>query len=363
MSNLHSVRDFRFSLPETIWLEAEHFSLANQISSQERANTGDTWQVYLNMLSLLALEVWLDDRLTPSTGDSSPQPRVIYRDTSAITIAGSLTIGDYKFGAIATEHLLDEMVSIPQRLVEQPELIPHFYVLLEVLEEEEEVVIKGFVPYSQLIEIKDNIQLSVHNDCYQIPLSYFDSELNHLLAYCRYIEAAKFAVPATAVNQVSQVNKISENLAQLVSNSTTKLSQWLQGAIDEGWQTIESLANPELSLAFSTRSFEQDTKRAKIIDLGIDLGGTKFALLLNISPQASESIKVLVQLYPLEGENYLPQDTKLILLSKAGKTLQEVTARTQDNYIQLKPFKGESGKKFSIQVSLGDVSLKEDFEL
>jgi hypothetical protein len=54
---------------------------------------------------------------------------------------------------------------------------------------------------------------------------------------------------------------------------------------------------------------------------------------------------------------------KLMLLSKAGKTLQEVTARTQDNYIQLKTFKGEPGRKFSIKVTLGDVSVNENFEL
>ena len=53
----------------------------------------------------------------------------------------------------------------------------------------------------------------------------------------------------------------------------------------------------------------------------------------------------------------------LTLLSQAGKKLQEVGSRTQDNYIQLKSFKGRSGIPFSIVVSLGDTCLCENFEL
>lgn len=375
MINLNSTRDLRFLLPETVWLEAEHFSKANQTSSLETANADNAWQVYLNTLALQALEVWLDDRLNLSAGDTPKIERVLNRDTSTLAIAGSLKIGDYKFCALAAEHLLDEIVCIPERVLEQPEFSCHFFVLLEVLEEEEEVIIRGFLPYKQLIQIQN--KLPVNNSCYQIPFSDFDIELNHLLTYYRYIPASEFVVPQTAqvfegqVSPVNHVSRIGENIVELVSSSTTKLSKWLQGVVDEGWQTIESLANPELSLAFSTRSFERDTRRAKVIDLGVDLGGKKFALLLNVFAamqentlaEISDTIKVLVQLYPLDGENFLPPNTKILLLSKAGKTLQEVTARNRDNYIQLKQFKGEPGKKFSIQISLGDVNLKEDFEL
>jgi hypothetical protein len=35
----------------------------------------------------------------------------------------------------------------------------------------------------------------------------------------------------------------------------------------------------------------------------------------------------------------------------------------QDNYIQLQSFKGEPGKRFSIEVTLSDTRLREYFEL
>ncbi|MFQ4144879.1 DUF1822 family protein [Chlorogloeopsis sp. ULAP02] len=354
MANSTSSQDLRLLLPETVWLEPEHFLLANQTSSQQTTNASNSWQVYLNTLALLAFEVWLRDRL--------PE-QVVSVDISAIATAGNLKVGEYKFCAFATENLLDEIVNIPQELIEQPQLAAHFYVLLEVLEEEEEVVIRGFLPYKKLVEMKSNLELPVSDGYYQLPLSFFDIEPNHLLLYHRYVQASEFSVPVAD----TQVTQVSENLSKSLHLTTIKLSQWLQGVIDEGWQIIDSLSNPELSLAFSTRNIEQGAQRAKIIDFGIDLGSKKVVLLVNISPDISAStqdkISVLAQLYPINGERFLPQNIKLFLLSKAGKNLQEVTARVQDNYIQLKPFKGEYGKRFSIQVSLGDISVKENFEL
>ncbi|MGB3756297.1 MAG: DUF1822 family protein [Rivularia sp. (in: cyanobacteria)] len=351
--------DLRLLLPETVWLEPEHFLLAQKISSSDTTNLNDSWQAYLNALALLAFEQWLCERL-PN--------KVISKDASFIETAGNLKVDDFKFCAIATEHLLDEVAKIPQAVIEKPEYSAHFYVLLEVLEEEEEVIIRGFLPYKQLIEIKSSLKLSVDEGCYQLPLSLFDMEPSHLLVYQRYVQASEFALPVVD----SRVTQVSENLSKLVNTTTTKLSQWLQGVIDEAWQTIDSISNPELNLAFSTRNVERATKKAKIIDLGIDLGNRKVALLVNISPDKSadskdesseDKISVLAQLYPMSGEKYLPHNIKFLLISKAGKTLQEVTSRIQDNYIQLKPFKGQVGKHFSIQITLEGFSFKENFEL
>ncbi len=353
MINSIDSQDFRLSLTESVWLEAEHFSLAQKITSPLTANPL-SWQAYLNSLALLGFEEWLRGRLSVIT---------ISRDTTVIETAGYLKVGEFKFCAIATEHLLDEIASIPEAVVEKPELAAHFYVLLEVLEEEEEVIIRGFLPYHQLIEFKNNFKLLINEGYYQIPLSAFDMEPNHLLTYQRYVKVSEFALPVAD----SKSTQVRENLSELASKTTTKLSQWFQEVVDEAWQTIDSIANPELNLAFSTRSIEKETKKAKIIDLGIDNGSQKVALVVNLSPdeldQISEKINVSVQLYPMSGEKFLPQNLKLLMISKAGKTLQEVTSRIQDNYIQLKPFKGEPGKKFSIQFSLGNVIFREHFEL
>jgi hypothetical protein len=51
------------------------------------------------------------------------------------------------------------------------------------------------------------------------------------------------------------------------------------------------------------------------------------------------------------------------LLSEAGDILQDVQSRSQDNYIQLKRFRGNPGECFNIQVTFGDASMIETFAI
>ena len=355
MPNSNSPQDLRILLQENAWLEPEHFALAQKTSSLEKTNHNTSWQIYLNTLALLGLEVWLEKSLPD---------KVILRDIDRITTAGYLNADKFKICAIATESLLCEVVEIPKAIIENPDNFAHFYVVVEVLEEEEQVVIKGFLSHKQLIENKDNLKLSTSDSCYQIPLSFLDMEPNHLSLYQRYVEASEF-LPLVAQSQITQTNQIAANI---VSKTTTKLSKWLQGVIDESWQALDSIKRPELNLDYSFRSIDDETKRTKIIDLGINLDSHKVALVICISPDNLENsnqgkISVLAQLRPMNGDDYLPQNIKLILISKAGKVLQEITSGIQDTCIQSNLLKGEPGKKFSIKVSLGDSSITEKFEL
>lgn len=349
MFNSPNSKDFRLLLPEVIWLESEHLLLAKQISSGANSpDSNNSWQAYLNTLGLLAFEQWLGNHLPNQS---------ISRDTTFIQTGGNLNVGEFKCCTIATEHLLDEMVIIPQSVIEQPEMTAHFYVALEVSEEEQEVTIRGFLSYNQLIEMRDNLKLTIRDGCFQIPLSLFDIEPNHLLFYNHHLQASEFPLPQVE-SQVAAVNP-----PEFLHSTRTKLSEWLQGLVDTGWQAIDSLSNPQLNLAFSTRNVGEGTKRAKIIDLGIQLGNQEVALLVNVLPENQDKINVLIQLYPTNREKFVTENIQLLLLSKGGKKLQEVNSRVQDNYIQLKPFKGEPGKQFSVQISCENLIVNEHFEL
>ncbi|KYC42380.1 hypothetical protein WA1_20645 [Scytonema hofmannii PCC 7110] len=335
----------RLILPESIWLEPEHFYQATQISNRIMNET-QQWQTYLNSLGLFGFEEWLTARLPE-------QP--IQKQTHVIETCAQLQLGEFKFCVISTEHLLDEVVSIPSGTIHHPELVAHFYVVLEVSEEQEEVIIRGCLRYDQLVTYCSSDRLQ--DGSYQLPLSVFDLEPNHLLHYYLYLEPSSIPLPVTSTE------KVSENLLTYFKETRIKLSQWFQGVCDEGWEVIDNLLERETNLAFNTRHILSGIKRAKLIDLGVQLGNQTVALLVNISEESEEKLGVLIQLHPTNGERVLPSNIKLTLFSKAGKTLQEVTARSQDNYIQLKPFKGEPGKRFSLEVSLEDARVREYFEL
>lgn len=347
MVNSERETDVRLLLSEVIWLEPEHFQQATEISNQVN-DEAQQWQTYLNTLAVCALEEWFQEKIPE-------QP--ISRDIHVIEPICHLKMGNFIYGAIATENLHDEVVNIPQAVLERPELAAHFYVLLEVPEEQEEVIMRGFLHHDELENYRSTVNLQSENGCYQLPLDLFDDEFNHLLFYSCYLEPSAIPLP------VASTEPTPDSLREALQSTRTNLSQWLQGMFDAGWSSFETLISPEDQLAWNTRNISEGAKGGKLINLGMQLGNQRVALLVTVTPETSEKVGVLVQLYPTEKERFLPSNLQLTLLSRGGKILQSTHSRSQDNYIQLKSFKGKPGTCFTVEVSMEDVSVREDFQL
>jgi hypothetical protein len=345
--------DLRLLLPDSIWLEAEQIEQAREISHQA-VGEAHQWQAYLNSLGLLGFEQWINERLPDHS---------LHRETTAIEVAAQLQVGDFKLCLVTAEHVLDEVVAIPEAAINRPELISHFYVVLEVIEEQQEVIIRGFLRHDQLINHFRQAHFKSSNGHYLVPLSFVDSEPNHLLFYCRFLEPASIPPLLLSSAQAGSITGISNSIHLDLQKTRTKLDQWLEGIFEETWQTLDALINPTAALALSTRNAETDIRRGKLVDLGMQLARQTVALLIIVAPEIENKLSVLVQLHPTNEAKTLPPHLKLTLLSKLGKVLQDVESRQHDSYIQLKSFRGEPGKCFSIEISLEGTTIKEDFEL
>ena len=143
------------------------------------------------------------------------------------------------------------------------------------------------------------------------------------------------------------------------------LSQWFQTIFDSSWQSLESLFEPQAQLAFSLRqsstSTPADVRRAKQIYLETLEVSQALALVLGLNTEPDGRIGIRIQLHPVGDQAYLPASLTLTLRSTSGDTLQSVQTREQDNYIRLKRFKCLPGKQFSVEISLGEVRLTEEF--
>lgn len=130
---------------------------------------------------------------------------------------------------------------------------------------------------------------------------------------------------------------------------------------------LEEIFNSINQKKFALRSISSFRKasvaRAKIIDLALQLGNQTVVLLIAIAPFVEEKveIQILVQLHPMSEKTYLPSNLRLILQVESGEIIQEVVSLSNDNFIQLKRFRGNSGEGFNIQVSDGDLTIKETF--
>jgi Protein of unknown function (DUF1822) len=333
--------ELRFLLPETAFLEPHQVSQAQELSAEASAEKSIIpselyqWQTYIQALALIGLTQWLSDRLTGFSLCDPEQASIWHSHVM-------LQLGEFKLCLIAVEHVLDEIVHVPDMAIA---LTAHFYLFIEVVEEQAQVILRGLLRHDQLGALLP----PTSTKDYELPLAAFDPEPHHLLSYYQFLAPARFADTASVA------------LPQTAASH--RLGQWLQGVFAEGWQAIDALLDPQLGLAFNTRNPELGAAGGKLIDLEMQMGQQTLALIVNITQESDDRFGVLVQLHPTGGERYLPATLSLRLLSKAGKVLQEVQARSQDNYIQLRPFKGEQDKCFSLEVCFRTVQLRENFVL
>ncbi|AFY34971.1 DUF1822 family protein [Calothrix sp. PCC 7507] len=176
------------------------------------------------------------------------------------------------------------------------------------------------------------------------------------------------AIAELPLSQLLSPEAFIDHLAQLKRSpipTLVNLSQWFIGIFESGWQTIDALWNsPELRPAYGFRSPEQLqetlTKRAKLIDLGIQIANKPVMLIVEISPEANHKTSVRLQLHPTSSQVYLPQGVQLTVLDESGAVFLEAQARSADNYIQLQ-FRGDSKEHFRVKVALNDTSITEQF--
>jgi hypothetical protein len=156
------------------------------------------------------------------------------------------------------------------------------------------------------------------------------------------------------------------------AKTRVNLNQWLTRIFEQGWETVESLLAPtEPEFAFNFRSLrdsvmdeptvsDEGIRRAKLIDLGMQLAGYPVALVVKLQSESERKTHILLQVHPTGGQIYLPPLLQLTVLDESGSIFLEAQSRSADNYIQLQ-FSGQPGEPFSVKVTLGDASVTEDF--
>lgn len=323
--------------PTVFDLEDHIYSQAQQLSATSQAPSGDEqaqWQHYLSVLGVLAFTEWLEDL-------ELDQP--IRQEGSQI-----LQLGEFRLHLLVVEHCLSDVVSFPRATIEDPSQASHFYLLLEVVEDVDEVWFRGFVRHDQLCQT-----VAADIPTVTVPLDFLELEPSRLLHYCRYLDPQAIPLPQAAASPAS-----AEPTPLEVAR--TQLSQWFDNLVTEGWQTWDSL---QPQLAYATRGLADGLKRGKLVNLGLRVGEEPVAFVLTLTPGDDEKISILIQVLPTGSALTLPAQLELCLRSKQGKVLQQVVSRSRDNYIQLKAFRGRPGQQFRVTVALGEASVTEDFEI
>lgn len=320
------------SLTFTVPLSWEAHSLAETYHSQQ-VSKAKAKQVYLNTLAVYAVDHYLRclGVKTDPAGSESRNPIAL----------NFLNIAD---------------LSLPQigKLECRP-VLPHAQVLQIPSEVQADRIGYLAVQFTQSLK-KAEILGFTPNFVAKTPLA----DLRSLTELPKYLD------------QIRQ-NFVVSQLSPFQTPTLVDLSNWFIGATSAGWQTLDALLGTYPSLVAVRGEHERvdketsqpqpqsEIQRAKLIDLGLQLGDQAVVLVLTLSTNDDQTISALAQVHPASGASCLPPQLQLKMLSESGEVMQEVWSRGQDNHIQLKRFSGQKGDRFRLQVVLEDISITENF--
>jgi hypothetical protein len=172
-----------------------------------------------------------------------------------------------------------------------------------------------------------------------------------------------------ALNELRSLSQFLLYLQELAGMKPIDLNQWLMNIVDVGWQTVESLLNPqEQAFGLKFRCVEPialddavtdiQVQRAKLLDFQ-QSEEQKVVLVVGLIPTSELEMNICVKVHPNINESYLPEELELIVLDNVGIAVMQATARSTKS-IQLN-FSSEAGERFSVKVALGDISFTEVF--
>ena len=149
------------------------------------------------------------------------------------------------------------------------------------------------------------------------------------------------------------------------SSQLTCLSQWLEGHFENGWQVAEDLLAQYLLMpAFRQRvqTSQQlpSIKRAKQLDLGLNVGTEKIVLLLEVEQPGAAVVDIAMRLYPLGETLYLPEGIDVRVIDEKNTVCLTAQTRSIDDYLQLY-FRGYPGELFKVKINLREVCIEEHF--
>ncbi|MBN3958726.1 DUF1822 family protein [Nostoc sp. NMS8] len=220
----------------------EHFQQAARLSKliylpQQR------WQVYLSALAVLGFEQWLKERAPDLhiQTDSASIWQPAY--ANLLAVAYNIRVGDFKICLITSSNLTDQH-SVPFAAFDIPDFAAHFYVLMQVEEEEQQVAVSSFMNYEQYDRYQTAAGLEIDADwTYTLPSTWFNPDSDALLLNLRCLQADAIKLPTLSqTTQNNTVFALRQKLINLISQLKNKYI-WQVLTVKEG--TI-LLSNPDL---------------------------------------------------------------------------------------------------------------------
>ena len=223
--------DFESFSPGGIELSIAQINRA--IALSDRTIPERQWQTYLNSLALFGFETWLEERDSSFTLNSAncsvKQPSY----ASYIDGVFNLTVNGYKICLLTNGVTVDEIIRVNRALIDLPEYIAHFYILVNVVEEQAEVKIDRCISYQDLIEQQRTNNLTPDTAWeYEIPVFWFHLEADDLLLALRCLQPSNLTTSEGVIATDNIQTELKSLISQLQLRETalSEILTWSQAA-------------------------------------------------------------------------------------------------------------------------------------
>ncbi len=236
--------DFATLPLDGVQLQPDQIQQAVQLSQRDGHET-QQWHTYLNALALFGFQQWLQERAAELTFDPATCSLLQPQRAIGHQAIANLQVGEFKVCLLRMDYP-QEVVTLPGTVIDSPEYRAHFYVVIEILEEQEQVQLRGFLPYHQLPVCDSATNQQVAGPMtYELPLSQFDLDPNHLLLYLRCLEPEAVRLPVRVPVASSY---LSDQVHRGPQQQAINVGVWLQDQLDELAQQLSWVLLPVLTL-------------------------------------------------------------------------------------------------------------------
>jgi len=292
----------RFLRPSAISLPSDAIAWAAALSQTATTADADAWPLYLQLLAVLGVEDWLQERAPQwpvqwQLGSSAWQPLPSDGSLPALSAtpdlaqpAPLLRIHNATVQLLTLSCLEDGWVSVPAaamnpdtalnssdpasnipldiRAADLADKTPQYHLLVEVLEEIEQVQIQGFLPHTELVQAIQTQALSIDGDqAYTVPTAWFDLEPDRFLLQvaCLSPTPVTASVPDPVAASGSAVDLSSalfglnldvnpDQVAEVFRRAATNVATWFNDRLDQVAQDLAWQLLPAFSYSPALRS-------------------------------------------------------------------------------------------------------------
>ena len=394
---------FTFADPTEWWLEIAPTALDWQ-ESQRHSTRNELWTAYINQLCLNTILTWIKAEYASNASTSAHATL----DSIWEFVNGAvITTNGVRLAIIPIDETTGYELDVPQEWVDIPSWTCDYYLATQIDVDARAVRVWGYTTHQ---ELKTLGQYNPSDRTYCVNAEHLARDMSTLwvtIEFCpnaqTKAEVAPLAElpPAQAEQLIQRLGNPSvvfprltvpfmlwgalmENETwrsrlyqqRLAGKSSIRLSDWLQGRFASVWQAMEALWSPQqVETAWGTPSRGRgekrlmnqsqrvmfDVSRVKVLDFGNQSDNDQVALLVGASAVDETDVTVGIKISPVGDRSHLPGAVQVRLLDENGIEIGQASAATTETI--LLQFEGSRGESFSVEVTCGDRSLTEFFEI